>query len=118
MLPPGPGTTVVMEPPPVLLVLTMTPRGFNAKYTALEGDEWSMYAYDAVMIVAGAMERAKSTDGAKVIPEMFKATQISGAAGTYKITANGEIDTTVFIGTWGSDGKVQVIRAWTPPKID
>jgi len=93
-------------------------KGFNAKYTALEGDEWSMYAYDAVMIVAGAMERAKSTDGAKVIPEMFKATQISGAAGTYKITANGEIDTTVFIGTWGSDGKVQVIRAWTPPKID
>ena len=93
-------------------------KGFNAKYTALEGDEWSMYAYDAVMIVAGAMERAKSTDGAKVIPEMFKATQISGAAGTYKITPNGEIDTTVFIGTWGADGKVHVLRAWNPPKID
>jgi len=93
-------------------------KGFHAKYTALEGDEWSMFAYDAVMIVAGAMERAKSTDGAKVIPEMFKTGPISGAAGTYTITPNGEIDTTVFIGTWGPDGKVQLIRAWTPPKLD
>jgi len=93
-------------------------KGFHAKYTALEGDEWSMFAYDAVMIVAGAMERAKSTDGAKVIPEMFKTGPISGAAGTYTITPNGEIDTTVFIGTWGPDGKVQLIRAWAPPKLD
>ncbi len=77
-----------------------------------------MFAYDAVMIVAGAMERAKSTDGAKVIPEMFKTGPISGAAGTYKITPNGEIDTTVFIGTWGADGKVHLIRAWSPPKLD
>jgi hypothetical protein len=40
------------------------------------------------------------------------------AAGTYRITPNGEIDTTVFIGRWGADGKVQVLRAWTPPKLD
>lgn len=93
-------------------------KGFNAKYTALEGDEWSMFAYDAVMLTAGAMERAKSTDGAKVIPELFKHAQVSGAAGTYRITPNGEIDTTVFIGTWGPDGKVQLLRAWTPPKLD
>ena len=47
-----------------------------------------------------------------------KATQITGAAETYKITPNGEIDTTVFIGIWTPEGKVQVIRAWNPPKID
>ena len=93
-------------------------KGFHAKYTALEGDEWSMFAYDAVMMVAGAMERAKSTDGAKVIPELFKQGQINGAAGTYRITPNGEIDTTVFIGTWTPAGKVELIRAWAPPKLD
>ena len=81
-------------------------KGFHAKYAALEGDEWSMFAYDAVMSVAAAMERAKSTDGAKVIPELFKQGQVNGAAGTYRVTPNGEIDTTVFIGAWAPSGKV------------
>jgi len=93
-------------------------KGFNAKYTALEGDEWSMFAYDAVMMVAAAMEKVKSTEGSKVIPELFKQGTINGAAGTYRITPNGEIETTVFIGAWAPSGKVEVIRAWTPPKID
>jgi branched-chain amino acid transport system substrate-binding protein len=93
-------------------------KGFHAKYTALEGDEWSMFAYDAVMMVAAAMERVKSTDGAKVIPELFKQGPINGAAGSYRITPNGEIETTVFIGTWAPSGKVELIRAWAPPKLD
>ena len=93
-------------------------KGFHAKYTALEGDEWSMFAYDAVMMVAAAMERVKSTEGAKVIPELFKQGPINGAAGSYRITPNGEIETTVFIGTWAPSGKVELIRAWAPPKLD
>jgi branched-chain amino acid transport system substrate-binding protein len=93
-------------------------KGFHAKYAPVEGDEWSMFAYDAVMIVASAMERAKSTEGAKVIPEMFKTGQVNGAAGSYKITPNGEIDTTVFIAVWQANGKVELIRPWTPPKLD
>lgn len=93
-------------------------KGFNAKYARLEGDEWSMFAYDAVKMVAGAIERTKSTDGAKIIPELFKQGQINGAAGSYRITPNGEIDTTIFIGTWGKDGKVQLLRDWQPPKLD
>ncbi|MFM9884131.1 MAG: ABC transporter substrate-binding protein [Burkholderiales bacterium] len=93
-------------------------KGFHAKYAALEGDEWSMFAYDAVMSVAQAMERVKSTDGAKIIPELFKQGQINGAAGSYRITPNGEIDTTVFIGTWAKTGKVELIRDWAPPKLD
>ena len=93
-------------------------KGFHAKYTALEGDEWSMFAYDAVMMVAAAMEKVKSTDGSKVIPELFKQGAINGAAGSYRITPNGEIETTVFIGAWAPSGKVEVIRAWTPPKLD
>lgn len=91
---------------------------FNAKHGALEGDEWSTFAYDAVNIVAAAMERAKSTDGARVIPEMFKLGTIKGASGTFTITPNGEIDTVVFVGTWGSDGKVKIIRSWKPPKLE
>jgi branched-chain amino acid transport system substrate-binding protein len=93
-------------------------KGFHARYTALEGDEWSMFAYDAVMIVAGAMERAKSTEGEKVIPEMFKVSAVNGAAGSYKITPNGEIDTTVFIGAWTPSGKIDLIKAWDPPKLN
>ena len=65
-----------------------------------------------------AMEKVKSTEGSKVIPELFKQGTINGAAGTYRITQNGEIETTVFIGAWAPSGKVEVIRAWTPPKID
>jgi branched-chain amino acid transport system substrate-binding protein len=93
-------------------------KGFHAKYAALEGDEWSMFAYDAVMMVAGAMERTKSTEGAKIIPELFKLGPISGAAGTYKITPNGEIDTAVFVGTWAPAGTVDNVRVWTSPKLD
>jgi len=93
-------------------------KGFHAKYTALDGDEWSMFAYDAVMMVAAAMERVKSTEGPKVIPELFKQGPINGAAGSYRITHNGEIETTVFIGTWVPSGKVELIRAWAPPKLD
>jgi ABC-type branched-subunit amino acid transport system substrate-binding protein len=77
-----------------------------------------MFAYDAVMMVAEAMERTKSTEGAKVIPELFKLGTISGAGGTFRVTPNGEIDTTVFIGTWSPAGKVELIRAWDPPKLD
>ncbi len=91
---------------------------YNAKYGTLAGDEWSTYAYDAVNIVAAAMERAKSTDGAAVIPEMFKLGTIDGASGMFRITPNGEIDTVVFVGYWTPDGKVKIIRGWKPPKLD
>lgn len=91
---------------------------FNARYGELAGDEWSTFAYDAVNIVAAAMERAKTVEGAQVIPEMFKLGTIRGASGTYRITPNGEIDTVVFVGVWGSDGKVKVVRSWKPPRID
>lgn len=91
---------------------------FNAKYGELAGDEWSTFAHDAVNIVAAAMERARSTDGARVVPEMFKLGTIRGASGTFQITPNGEIDTVVFVGEWGADGKVKVIRSWKPPKLD
>jgi hypothetical protein len=52
-----------------------------------------------------------------VAPEMFRLGTINGAAGPYKITPNGEIDTTVFIATWTPDGKVELIKAWDPPKL-
>jgi branched-chain amino acid transport system substrate-binding protein len=93
-------------------------KGFHARYAALEGDEWSMFAYDAVMMVASAMERTKGTEAAKIIPELFKQGSISGAAGTYKITPNGEIDTAVFVGTWSPAGTVDNVRVWASPKLD
>ncbi len=91
---------------------------YNAKYGALAGDEWSTFAYDAVNIVAAAMERAKGTDGAGVIPEMFKLGTISGASGRFTLTPNGEIDTVVFVGYWTPDGRVKIIRGWKPPRLD
>jgi ABC-type branched-subunit amino acid transport system substrate-binding protein len=94
-------------------------KGFTAKYnTTLAGDEWSMFAYDAVMMVAQAMERTKSTDGAKVARELFQLGTINGASGTFTITPNGEINTTVFIASWAPDGKVALIKPWDPPKLD
>lgn len=91
---------------------------FNARYGALAGDEWSTFAYDAVMIVAAAMEKAGTMDGARAVPEMFKLGAIRGASGTYNITPNGEIDTVVFVGYWTSDGTVKIIRGWKPPKLN
>ncbi len=91
---------------------------YNARYGALAGDEWSTFAYDAVMIVAAAMEKAGTIDGARAVPEMFKLGAIRGASGTYTITPNGEIDTVVFVGYWTSDGTVKIIRGWKPPKLN
>jgi branched-chain amino acid transport system substrate-binding protein len=91
---------------------------YNAKYGALAGDEWSTFAYDAVNIVAAAMERAKSVDGAAVVPEMFKLGTISGASGRFTLTPNGEIDTIVFVGEWTPEGRVKIIRGWKPPRLN
>lgn len=91
---------------------------YNAKYGALAGDEWSTFAYDAVNIVAAAMEKAGTVDGARAVPEMFKLGTIRGASGAYTLTPNGEIDTVVFVGYWTSDGSVKIIRGWKPPKLN
>ena len=91
---------------------------FNARYGFLAGDEWSTFAYDAVNIVAAAMEKAGTTDGSRAIPEMFKSGTISGASGRFTLTPNGEIDTVVFVGFWTPDGTVKIIRGWKPPKLD
>ncbi|MGQ0572269.1 MAG: branched-chain amino acid ABC transporter substrate-binding protein [Armatimonadota bacterium] len=91
---------------------------FNARYGALAGDEWSTFAYDAVNMVAAAMQKANSTDGAQVVPELFKLGAISGASGTFRITPNGEIDTVVFVGFWTPDGTVKIIRGWKPPRLE
>jgi branched-chain amino acid transport system substrate-binding protein len=91
---------------------------FNARYGALAGDEWSSFAYDAVMMVAAAMQKANSTDGNQVLPELFKLGTFPGASGPFRITPNGEIDTVVFVGVWNADGTVKIIRGWKPPKLD
>jgi len=91
---------------------------FNARYGALAGDEWSTFAYDAVTMVAAAMQKTNSTDGAQVTPELFKLGAISGASGTFRITPNGEIDTVVFVGYWTPDGTVKIIRGWKPPRLE
>ncbi len=91
---------------------------YNARYGVLAGDEWSTFAYDAVNMVAAAMQKANSTDGAQVIPELFKLGVVRGASGTFRITPNGEIDTFVFVGYWQSDGNVKIIRGWKPPRLE
>jgi branched-chain amino acid transport system substrate-binding protein len=91
---------------------------YNARYGVLAGDEWSTFAYDAVNMVAAAMQKANNTDGAQVIPELFKLGVVRGASGTFRVTPNGEIDTFVFVGYWQSDGNVKIIRGWKPPRLE
>ena len=94
-------------------------RGFTAKYTVPRGRR----VVDVRLRRGDAGDRRRwsaprARTGAKVIPELFKTGPVSGAAGTYRITPNGEIETTVFIATWAPSGKVELIRAWEPPKLD
>ncbi len=91
---------------------------FNTRYGFLAGDEWSTFAYDAVNMVAAAMQKTNSTDGNAVVPELFKLGTIRGASGTFTVTPNGEIDTIVFVGYWTPDGTVKIIRGWKPPRLN
>ena len=76
------------------LPLTNMPGGknFEQKFTAKYGkiQNYSPYAYDAVMVLVGAIQRANSTDPKKVLAELEK-TQYSGVTGIIQFDQKGDL---------------------------
>lgn len=76
------------------LPLTNMPGGknFEQKFTAKYGkiQNYSPYAYDAVMVLVGAIQRANSTDPKKVLAELEK-TQYSGVTGNIQFDQKGDL---------------------------
>ena len=88
---------------------------FVARYRAtyrLELQTYAPYAYDAVMVLAGAMQRAGSADPARYLPHLAK-TRYQGVTGNIAFDARGDLlDAAMTMYTYraGRKVKLEVIR--------
>ncbi len=88
---------------------------FTARYRKtynLELQTYAPYAYDAVMVLAGAMQRARSADPAKYLPELAR-THHQGVTGNIAFDARGDLlDAAMTMYTYrgGKKTKLEVIR--------
>lgn len=67
---------------------------FGAKYKKRFNDDVKLYApyvYDAVSVMVDAMQRAKSSDPAKYLPELAKTSGFKGVTGTISFDSKGDI---------------------------
>ena len=67
---------------------------FGVKFKKRFNDDvklYSPYVYDAVFVMVDAMQRAKSTEPAKYLPELAKTTGYKGVTGTISFDAKGDI---------------------------
>ena len=67
---------------------------FGVRYKKRFNDDVKLYApyvYDAVMVMADAMQRAKSSDPAKYLPELAKTQGYKGVTGTIAFDEKGDI---------------------------
>jgi branched-chain amino acid transport system substrate-binding protein len=67
---------------------------FGVKFKKRFNDDVKLYApyvYDAVNVMVDAMQRAKSTEPAKYLPELAKTTGYKGVTGTISFDAKGDI---------------------------
>ncbi|MEY4364485.1 MAG: hypothetical protein RLZZ24_1837 [Pseudomonadota bacterium] len=67
---------------------------FGVRFKKRFNDDVKLYApyvYDAVMVMADAMQRAKSSDPAKYLPELAKTTGYKGVTGTISFDEKGDI---------------------------
>ena len=67
---------------------------FGVKFKKRFNDDvklYSPYVYDAVYVMVDAMQRAKSTDPAKYLPELAKTSGYKGVTGTIAFDAKGDI---------------------------
>ena len=89
--------------------------GFVERYRAkfkLEVQTYAPYAYDAVMVLATAMQHARSSQPAKYIPEIAKITY-PGVTGTIRFDRYGDLrDAALTLYTYrnGKKTKLQVVR--------
>lgn len=67
---------------------------FGVRFKKRFNDDVKLYApyvYDAVMVMADAMQRAKSTEPAKYLPELAKTTGFKGVTGTISFDEKGDV---------------------------
>lgn len=88
---------------------------FRARFkqkTGLEVQLYAPYVYDAVMVMAAAMQKANSAEPAKYLPELKKI-HYKGVTGQIAFDANGDINNgalTLYTFKGGKRSKMDVIR--------
>ena len=89
---------------------------FGVKFKKRFNDDVKLYApyvYDAVYVMADAMQRAKSTEPAKYLPELAKTTGYKGVTGTISFDAKGDIKNgalTLYTFKAGKRDQIAVVR--------
>jgi branched-chain amino acid transport system substrate-binding protein len=89
---------------------------FGAKYKKRFNDDVKLYApyvYDAVNVMVDAMQRAKSSDPAKYLPELAKTSGYKGVTGTIAFDAKGDIKNgalTLYTYKGGKRDQIAVVR--------
>lgn len=89
---------------------------FGAKYKKRFNDDVKLYApyvYDAVNVMVDAMQRAKSSDPAKYLPELAKTPGYKGVTGTIAFDAKGDIKNgalTLYTYKGGKRDQIAVVR--------
>ena len=89
---------------------------FGAKFKKRFNDDVKLYApyvYDAVMVMVDAMQRAKSSEPAKYLPELAKTTGFKGVTGTISFDAKGDIKNgalTLYTFKAGKRDQIAVVR--------
>ena len=89
---------------------------FGAKFKKRFNDDvklYSPYVYDAVFVMVDAMQRAKSSEPAKYLPELAKTTGFKGVTGTISFDAKGDIKNgalTLYTFKAGKRDQIAVVR--------
>ena len=89
---------------------------FGAKFKKRFNDDvklYSPYVYDAVFVMVDAMQRAKSTEPAKYLPELAKTSGYKGVTGTISFDAKGDIKNgalTLYTFKAGKRDQIAVVR--------
>ena len=89
---------------------------FGVKYKKRFNDDVKLYApyvYDAVSVMVDAMQRAKSSDPAKYLPELAKTSGYKGVTGTISFDSKGDIKNgslTLYTYKSGKRDQIAVVR--------
>jgi branched-chain amino acid transport system substrate-binding protein len=89
---------------------------FGVKFKKRFNDDvklYSPYVYDAVYVMVDAMQRAKSIEPAKYLPELAKTTGFKGVTGTISFDAKGDIKNgalTLYTFKAGKRDQIAVVR--------
>jgi branched-chain amino acid transport system substrate-binding protein len=89
---------------------------FGVKFKKRFNDDvklYSPYVYDAVNVMVDAMQRAKSTEPAKYLPELAKTSGYKGVTGTIAFDAKGDIKNgalTLYTYKAGKRDQIAVVR--------